>query len=100
MFTFYWSELLVIVIGGLALLFGLALLMLRRRNEMLQTFLTPDSPDIEQEFFRVPISEQEQTPPEETVVAEQEVAEPEAVPEDTVQWGTTQDVIDSEQQSS
>ena len=51
MFTFHWSELLVIVLGGLALFFGLALLMLRRRNEILQDFLTPDEPNLEVEFF-------------------------------------------------
>lgn len=100
MFTFHWSELVVIVIGGLVLLFGLALLMLRRRNEMLQTFLTPESPDIEQEFFRVPASEQEQTPQEEPIVAEQEVTETEAVPEDTVQWGTSQEDADIAQKGS
>jgi len=51
MFTFHWSELLVIVLGGLALFFGLALLMLRRRNEILQDFLTPEEPNLEVDFF-------------------------------------------------
>jgi LPXTG-motif cell wall-anchored protein len=53
MFTFHWNELFVIVIGGLVLILGLAFLMLRRRNDLLQDFLTPEEPDIEAEFFRV-----------------------------------------------
>lgn len=81
--TFHWSELLVIVVGGLALLFGLALLILRRRNEVLQEFLTPEQPDIEDEFFRV----REKTP-EEQPEEEEPVTETEEVPEETeVQWG-------------
>ena len=80
MFTFHWSELLVIILGGLVLLFGLAFLMLRRRNEVLEVFLTPEEPDLEQEFFRVRISKQEATeeapPEEEEVAAESENAEP------------------------
>jgi hypothetical protein len=94
MFTFHWSELLAIVVGGLLLFLGLALLMLRRRNEMLQTFLTPEMPDIEQEFFRVRETKPEQTPPEETV-DEPEVSETETEQEDNVQWGTPQGVADS-----
>ena len=64
MFTFHWSELLVVVVCGLALFFGLALLMLRRRNEILQKFLTPEEPHLEEEFFRVRRPKQEETPPE------------------------------------
>ena len=51
MFIFHWSELLIVVIGGLILLLGLALVMLRRRNEVLQIFLTPDDSNIEEDFF-------------------------------------------------
>lgn len=53
MFTFHWSEVLVVVVSGLILFFGLALLILRRRNEILQMFLTPEDPDIEEEFIRL-----------------------------------------------
>ena len=69
MFTFHWSELLVIILGGIVLFFGLAFLMLRRRNEVLQDFLTPEEPDLEQEFFRVRSlkpPETEVAPPEES----------------------------------
>ena len=90
-FTFHWSELLVVVLGGLILFFGLALLMLRRRNEMLQNFLTPEEPDLEQEFFRVREVKQEKTPPEE-IVAEPETDETnENTEKDTVRWGTPAD---------
>ena len=71
---------MVIILGGLVLLFGLAFLMLRRRNEVLQVFLTPEEPDLEQEFFRVRTSKQEvmeEAPPEEEEVAdESENSEP------------------------
>ena len=84
--TFHWIELLVIVAGGLALFLGLALLMLRRRNEVLQNFLTPEDPNIEEEFFRVREKPQEALPEEEV---EMEPSEVENVPnEDEVQWGT------------
>ena len=95
MFTFHWSELLVLVVCGLILFFGLALLMLRRRNERLQDFLTPDEPDIEEEFFRVkqnPQKEQPEDAPIEEIV-EGEPNETAKMPDnDAIQWGT-----DSEQ---
>ena len=75
MFTFHWSELLVVVAGGLVLLIGLAFLMLRRRNEMLQTFLTPEEPNLEEEFFRVRTPNQEEAPPEDTTESESETDE-------------------------
>ena len=56
---------MVIVIGSLLLFGGLALLMLRRRNEVLQNFLTPEEPDIEEDFFRVRRKPQEKEAPEE-----------------------------------
>ena len=67
MFTFHWSELLVIVLAGLALFFGLAFLMLRRRIDILKDFLTPEEPNLEVEFFgaRQPKQEQVEMPPEE-----------------------------------
>ncbi|GHT46927.1 hypothetical protein FACS189454_08820 [Planctomycetales bacterium] len=54
MFTFQPVELLIVFVGGLALFAGIALLMLRRRNEILQQYLTPDEPELEEEFFRKP----------------------------------------------
>ena len=84
--TFHWIELLVVIVGGLVLFFGLALLVLRRRSEVLQTFLTPDEPNLEAEFFRVREKPQEELPEEE---AEAEPSEVENVPdENVVQWGT------------
>jgi len=84
---FHWSELLVVIGGGLILLFGLALLVLRRRSEILQNFLTPDEPDLEDEFFRV-----KQKPPEEIpedLPPEEEPDETSEMPNDNaVQWGT------------
>jgi hypothetical protein len=72
MFTFHWSELLVIVLGGLVLFLGLALVMLRRRNEILQDFLTPDEPDLEEEFFRVRTPKQTEPPTEEDTADSEE----------------------------
>jgi len=90
MFTFHWIELLVVIVCGLVLFLGLAFLMLRRRNELLQTFLTPEEPNLEEEFFRVRPPKQEEPPPEE--IAE-ETAEPEAeaseATEGTANWGTS-----------
>jgi len=83
MLTFHWSELLVIVFGGLVLLLGLAFLMLRRRNEVLQEFLTPEEPHLEEEFFRIrepkPIEEEIEEPDENEDEPKEEVA----------QWGNT-----------
>ena len=102
MFTFQWSELLLIVLGSLVLFFGLALLMLRRRNEVLQNFLTPEEPNLEQEFFRVRGVKPEETPPEEVDAnAEPENNEAEAKTEeadkdkDAVQWGTTNETTNA-----
>ena len=78
MFTFHWGELLVVVVGGLVLLLGLAFLALRRRNEVLQDFLTPDEPDLEEEFFRVRSLQTEETPDEESADAAKEGEEAEA----------------------
>jgi len=88
MFTFHWGELLVIILGGVILFFGLALLMLRRRNEILERFLTPEEPNLEEEFFRVRYKQeaQEETPSED---ADEPETEAEATPdEDAVRWGT------------
>ena len=84
--TFHWIELLVVVVGGLLLFIGLALLMLRRRSEVLQAFLTPYESNIEEEFFRVREKPQE-APPEAEI--ETIVIDTENVPdENEVQWGT------------
>lgn len=83
---------MVIVLGGLILFFGLAFLMLRRRNEMLQIFLTPEEPDLEQNFFRVRNPKPEETPPEdvtEDVVAQPKTNEPEEASKETASWGTS-----------
>ena len=83
---------MVVGVCGLVLFFGLALVMLRRRNEVLQKFLTPEEPDLEKDFFRVrnPKQEatvQENTPQEKT--AESESSETAERPsEETARWGT------------
>ena len=85
--TFHWSKFLVVLVGGLVLLFGLAFLVLRRRNEVLQMFLTPNEPDLEDEFFRV-----KQKPPEEIpedISVEEKPSETTEMPNDNaIQWGT------------
>ena len=92
MFTFHWSELLFVAICGLILALGLAFLMLRRRNELLQKFLTPDdAPYLQEEFFR---AREPQPKPEEAAEAQEATAKPEegeaaAVSEEkTAQWGS------------
>ena len=97
MFTFHWSELLVVVIGGLVLFIGLAFLVLRRRNEILIDFLTPEEPNLEEEFFRVRKIQPSETLPEEETESETdgesetdhapEGAAAERANEGTVQWG-------------
>ena len=87
MFTFHWSELLIVGVCGLVLFFGLAMLMLRRRNEVLQKFLTPEEPDLEEEFFRVRAPKRSEPSQEE--IAREESSETAEVPgENTAQWGT------------
>ena len=92
MFTFHWSELLVVILGGIILFFGLALLMLRRRNEILQRFLTPEEPNLEEEFFRVRApkqTEQAKTPPENADETENKAETAKTTPDtDAVRWGT------------
>jgi len=90
MFTFHWSELLVVIVGGLVLLFGLALLMLRRRQEILEKFLTPEDSNLEEDFFRV----REPTikaPPEEENTGTETSDAAEALQEETAQWGGVSD---------
>ena len=61
--------------------------MLRRRNEVLQDFLTPDEPSLEEEFFRVKQKPQEEKP--EDSAAAEEPSEMTEMPDDNaVQWGT------------
>ena len=52
MLTFQPIDLLIVLIAGVVLVVGLSFLALRRRNELLQDYLTPEEPDIEQEFFK------------------------------------------------
>ena len=78
MFTFHWTELLVIVFGGLILFFGLALLMLHRRNEILEDLLTPEEPNLEIDFFGARAPKQKK---KEDVPSEEDTASPE--PSDT-----------------
>ena len=89
MFTFHWSELVVIVVGGLLLFFGLALLMLRRRNEVLQIFLTPEEPGLEEEFFRVRQVTRTESVPEEDIDGSEMSGSEETEGEDAVRWGTS-----------
>ncbi|MDR3199023.1 MAG: hypothetical protein LBU34_14245 [Planctomycetaceae bacterium] len=87
MFTFRLIELLIILFASLVLISGLSFLILRRRDEILQEFLTPDEPDIEREFFkRKPVQEpeieQEEVREEETVTEEE--------PPPDIGWGNTE----------
>ncbi len=52
MLTFQTTDLLVVLIAGVLLTVGLSYLALRRRNEILQDYLTPNEPDIDREFFK------------------------------------------------
>lgn len=52
MFTFQPIDLLIVLVAGLILIAGLSLLSLRRRDEILQDFLTPDESGIESEFLK------------------------------------------------
>ena len=89
MVTFHWSELLIVVVCGAALVVGLAFLMLRRRNEILQKFLTPEEPDIEAEFFRVRTPKQEEVEEETAEPNTDEEAEASETDEASVRWGAT-----------
>ena len=91
MFTFHWVELLVVVLCGLALFLGLAFLMLRRRNEMLEKFLTPEEPNLEDEFFRVRKPKQEAPPPVDSVVEPEASETTEEADMESVRWGTPND---------
>ncbi|MDR3183427.1 MAG: hypothetical protein LBT89_11035 [Planctomycetaceae bacterium] len=85
-FTFHWSELLVIAVGGILMLISVAVLMLRRRNEILQEYLTPEEPELEDSFFRTSNEPAETEEPEPETVGEESLSpEPEQPPE--VQWG-------------
>ena len=80
MFTSPFLDFLIFFAAGLILLAGLTWLALRRRNEILQDYLTPEEPEIEQEFFKrreKPKVEKEHTE-EEAAEGESEVAADEA----------------------
>ena len=84
---------MIVVLGGIALFIGLALLMLRRRNEVLQLFLTPEEPELEEEFFRVHDSEEESGDEQEEMsfeVIDEPENELEQLPNtEDISWGTT-----------
>ncbi|GHT14174.1 hypothetical protein FACS1894170_10910 [Planctomycetales bacterium] len=77
MFTFHWTELLVIVLGGLGLLVAITILMLRRRNEILQDFLTPEEPELEEAFFHSLTPPDEEPQPESELPADESASNPE-----------------------
>jgi hypothetical protein len=85
MLTFRLIDLLIVLLVGVVLLSGLSLLILRRRDEILQDYLTPpDGQEIEQEFFRrKPLADEK--PSEEPVP--QNVPAPEEKPDDNTGWG-------------
>ena len=73
MFTFHWSQLLVVAVGGLALFLRLAFLMLYRRDQLIQQFLTPEiTPELEDEYFRARRIQQTATSQEEAPEPEKE----------------------------
>ena len=85
----------MVVLGGLVLFFALAMLALRRRNEMLQDFLTPEEPNLEQEFFGARTPKQKEALPEEKA-SEPETTETETTGTDDVdaehvRWGTAEE---------
>ncbi len=56
---------IVLLLATVAVLIsGLLALTLRRRNNLLQEYLTPEEPDIEQEFFHLPRPKEEEAEPE------------------------------------
>lgn len=72
MFTFSTIDLIIVSVAGFILLIGLSYLALRRRDEILQDFLTSEEPNIEAEFFKKrPVAEKEA----EEVVREEEKPE-------------------------
>ncbi len=84
MFSWAFLQFLIVLLVSLVLFCGMALLALRRRNEILQEFLTPDNPNIEQEFFK-------KRPPKEEPTPEATDAEVEPGEEDPMRnavWGT------------
>ena len=84
MFIFHWVELLIVVLGGLVLFLGLALVALRRRNEVLQDFLLPEENRLEEEFFRV----RQVVPKEESSEEADEEATDDSEEPPVAQWGS------------
>ncbi len=89
LFTFQPIDFVIILVTGLILVIGLSMIALRRRNEILRDYLTPDEKDIEEQFFRRrvvrPVAEKKKK-------ATPEATE-EAPPENEVssEWGTPGD---------
>ena len=75
------------VVGGLVLFLGLALLMLRRRNDVLQIFLTPEEPGLEEEFFGVRHVKQKKSPSDDISADPEEDKSVNVADEGTVHWG-------------
>jgi hypothetical protein len=87
-FTFQPIELLIVLFAGLALVSGLSFLILRRRDEILQDFLTPEEPEIEQEFFKRKPAEESATPEEIHEEEKENVTEKEPTPD--IGWEVTE----------
>lgn len=85
MFTFQPVDLLVLLVAAVVILVGLSYLALRRRNELLQDFLTPDDKGLEVTFFK--------KRPEPEPVPEQESGQDENVDKEEVSasWGDIDD---------
>lgn len=90
MLTFQPIDLLLVAIAGLVLIAGLTFLALRRRNEILQDFLTPEEPNIEEEFFKKRVVAEKAPEEERPVEPEQKDSD------DGVSWGTPAEPAESE----
>ena len=82
-FTFESLDLLIVLGTALLLVVGMALLVLRRRNEILKTYLTTKEEDIEEQFFR-----RRPSKPVEEVGEPAEAAEESLEEEVSSEWGT------------
>ena len=91
MFTFEFLDFLIVVAGGLILVAGLTFLALKRRNEILRDFLTPEEPDIEKEFFK----HREEPKVDEQPIDEQPVeSESDGRADEESGWGTIASQVD------
>ncbi|MGL6196365.1 MAG: hypothetical protein ACRC2T_16230 [Thermoguttaceae bacterium] len=51
-FQTFVFQLVILIVGSVLILFGLAFFACRRRKEILEDYFTPNPDDIEEEFFR------------------------------------------------